>query len=126
MFGSVHTKSWFSYFIVFCAINILLNDLMPVEAGIKKRMLRKVLKNKNKIKWMMKLARKKKIVPLPLPVPVPLLPLALLGLKKKDLNDSEFYMVKDGEMPPKKIVKKYVDHHGSSQILWDSDEEFSK
>ncbi|KAF7491613.1 hypothetical protein SSS_08446 [Sarcoptes scabiei] len=107
MFGSVHTKSWFSYFIVFCAINILLNDLMPVEAGIKKRMLRKVLKNKNKIKWMMKLA-------------------PLLGLKKKDLNDSEFYMVKDGEMPPKKIVKKYVDHHGSSQILWDSDEEFSK
>ncbi|OTF72786.1 hypothetical protein BLA29_011438 [Euroglyphus maynei] len=88
-------------------------------------LMRKLLGKKGKPYLMMLLGLKKRKkympIPIPLPIPVPILPIALAKLAKELDKESQYYFVKDGDVPPQKVVRKYVDHHdGNPEVLWDN------
>ncbi|KAH9528514.1 hypothetical protein DERF_002455 [Dermatophagoides farinae] len=109
--------------IISIILNVLFEDQLVAMAG--HRLVRKLIGKKSTpyLLMLMKLKKRKKYmpIPIPLPIPVPLLPIALAKLAKELDKESEYYFVKDGDIPPRKVVRKYVDHHdGNSEVLWDN------
>lgn len=108
-------RLFWHFLAVFFIINILLDELTEARKNrIKQQLLEKAIK----AKLLMKVKRKKKIIPLPLPVPIPILPIVLYKVGKLLDADSEYYILKEEDVPPKQVVKKYVSQKGGEYILW--------